>query len=431
MSRADFHESRPATMNETTLYAEHVDRIRDDESAFVYEQHDQGKVVLSGKTRALRLRSGSIDPYHAIDAFLKRWQAMLRAEDLPVAHVMLFIGYETQAADHTSKRLPESETPSLLLLVPRSLSIIDTTNSSVTDADLPWSDFLLGTDFKLTNGHEDEIHQIRGSVEKSVYLQRVTAVQELIRQGEVEQVVVSMSRDFENPPAVEDLFMALRRLNPSPQMFMLKIPGFSIAGSTPLRMFELNGRQIKVETDGGTRPVDQDQTTDTPDWAPSEKEVNEHELLVTALNEDLAPLLEEGSLNSGGSLQERNFSHVRHLFAEATGTIRADVSVGDVFRGMAPHGAVTGAPKGRSIEAIAEIEGTARGAYGGVIGLIGPAQTVDVACVIRSFVTVNDTLTVQTGAGIVELSDPEAEYQECLDKAQALIDVVASFRVGK
>jgi anthranilate synthase component 1 len=415
-------------VSEHNEYLHAIDALRTADSAIVYESWEQSRAVVSGDARVLALRPTVSDAFRALDDLLVRWAELTVSHDAADARLAFHVGYEAQArAFAEGLPLPDAAFPEVCVLVPRSLSIIDTDTQSVRALRLPWSDSLLCEDFELLDatravpaGRRD-----RGSTTREEYLRRVTEIKDLIGRSDLEQAVVSMTRTFRDFPPVEDLYVALRRVNPSPQMFLIKGPGFALAGSSPLRMFELRGRQLTVETDGGTRPVS-DGDASGSGWVPTEKEINEHELLVAALHDDIRPLVEPGSMAPGGSLIERRFSHVRHLFASVNGTLRETVTPCSLLRGMSPHGAVTGAPRIGAIEAIARVEETPRGPYGGVVGVVGPGTDMDVACVIRSFVVADDILSVQTGAGIVALSDPEAEYQECLDKAQALIDVLES-----
>jgi len=405
-----------------------LDSVREADSGFIYEQGGRFEAVASNDVRVLTPRHDVDDPYRAIDALVARWNQLLDAHEAVDARVLVFVGYETQAAAFASSPLPASHqsVPEVLVMVPQQLSIVELRDDSIRRLALPWSDDLLGDDFMDWTRPGSRMGEGSATTTRDAYIARVEAVKDKITTSELDQAVVSMVQTFDSPPPIEELYVALRRLNPSPQMFMFKAPGFSVAGSTPLRLFELRGRNLRVETDGGTRAVVPGHAAPTELWTPTEKERHEHELLVDALHEDLGPLVEPDSLVAGGSLVERRFSHVRHLFASATGTVAVNATPGALLRGLTPHGAVTGAPKHVAVDTIAQVEGVGRGAYGGIVGLVGPFGDMDVACIIRSFVVEDELLRIQAGAGIVVLSDPEAEYRECWQKSQALLDVIGA-----
>lgn len=419
-------------MTHRDVLADAVDLLRERSAGFVYENHDRSAATVGSEVRVLILRPGVTDAFGALDGLIERWSRLTAAVGTAAdARLGFYLSYEAQARRFGAASVTApSAFPDAFVMVPRVLLLVDLDAQEMRRVGLPWSEELLGNDFEETSiaalGPNEQATPISTSREE--YLQRVHRTQDAIRDSEIEQAVISMTQAFVDDTAPEDLYLALRSVNPSPQMFLFKGPAFALAGSSPLRMLALKGRSLAVETDGGTRPIVA--VGGNEEWVPTIKERQEHQLLVAALHSDIRSVVEPGSMVAGESLVERRFSHVRHLFASAGGTLKGSITPGELLRSLSPHGAVTGAPRAGAIAVIERVEGAPRGPYGGIVGTVGPVLEMDVACVIRSFVQAAGVVAIQTGAGIVELSEAEDEYDECLDKARALVDALKHARSG-
>ena len=260
---------------------------------------------------------------------------------------------------------------------------------------------------------------------RAAFVEAVRRIKEYIVAGDAFQVVLSqrLATPFGEHPF--QLYRAIRTINPSPYLFHLELGDFGIVGSSPEVLVRLEDGVVTVRPIAGTRPRGRDRAEDRAleeELLADEKELAEHRMLVDLGRNDVGRVSEYGSVTVPELMKVERYSHVMHLCSQVEGRVRAGLSALDVLGACFPAGTVSGAPKIRAMEIIDELEPTARGPYAGAVGHIGwGGAQMDTAIAIRTMVVRDGRAHVQAGAGIVADSDPEAEYQETLNKARALL----------
>ena len=256
------------------------------------------------------------------------------------------------------------------------------------------------------------------------YKAMVLRAKEYIEAGDVFQVVLAQrfTAPFTLPPLA--LYRALRRINPSPFLYFLDLPGFAIVGSSPEILVRVRDGEVTIRPIAGTRPRGKTPEEDRANEAAllaDPKERAEHLMLLDLGRNDVGRVAEAGSVHVTASYTIERYSHVMHIVSNVEGRLDAGRhdSVDAVFAGF-PAGTVSGAPKVRACEVIAELEPETRGAYAGGVGYFAPDGNLDSCIVLRTGVLKDGVLHVQAGAGIVADSDPDAEQRECEAKAGAL-----------
>lgn len=255
----------------------------------------------------------------------------------------------------------------------------------------------------------------------------VREAQEEIKAGEAFQIVVSQRFDIATKAAPFDIYRALRVTNPSPYMYYLALDGFSVVGASPEALVTVHGDVVTTRPIAGSRPrgatPDQDKAL-ADELQADEKERAEHIMLVDLGRNDLGRISRPGTVVVEEFLNVHRYSHIMHLEAAVTGSLREDRSALDAVLACFPAGTLSGAPKVRAMEIIERLELTRRGVYGGVVGYFDFAGNADVAIAIRSAVVKDGVAHVQSGAGIVKDSVPELEDAECAHKARAVVTAV-------
>jgi anthranilate synthase component 1 len=249
------------------------------------------------------------------------------------------------------------------------------------------------------------------------YERRVETAKEHIRAGDAFQIVLSQRAERKTPASALDLYRALRRVNPSPYLFLLELDGLALVGSSPETLVKLEGRKASLNPIAGTTKPG---PGDGERLLASAKDRAEHVMLVDLGRNDLSRVCHPGTVHVERFLEPERFSHVTHLVSEVTGDLRADVTPFDLLRACFPAGTVSGAPKVRAMQLISELEGYRRGPYAGAVGYALPDGTLDTCIAIRTIVLHDGVAFLQAGAGIVADSDPAAEHRECLSKLAAL-----------
>ncbi|MCP4328826.1 MAG: anthranilate synthase component I [Alphaproteobacteria bacterium] len=262
------------------------------------------------------------------------------------------------------------------------------------------------------------------NVSRAAYHAMVERAKEYIRAGDIFQVVASQRfrLPFRLPPFT--LYRSLRRLNPSPFLFFFNFGGFSIVGSSPEILVRLRDGTVTIRPIAGTRRRGADREEDkalAADLLADPKELAEHLMLLDLGRNDVGRVAEIGSVRVTEQMSIEYYSHVMHIASNVEGRIRADMSAVDALIGGFPAGTVSGAPKVRAMEIIDELETERRGAYAGAIGYFAANGSMDTCIALRTALVKDGTAYIQAGGGIVADSDPEAEYQESLNKAKALI----------
>jgi anthranilate synthase component I len=266
-----------------------------------------------------------------------------------------------------------------------------------------------------TNGRRGFARRTPG---RSEYEASVRAAKEHIEAGDVFQIVLSQRVERPTSASALELYRALRRVNPSPYLFLLELDGLSLIGSSPETLVKCEGRRAAVNPIAGTTERGDG---DAERLLASEKDRAEHVMLVDLGRNDLSRVCEPGSVEVERFLEVERYSHVTHLVSQVAGDLRDGVSPFDLLRACFPAGTVSGAPKVRAMQLISELEGRRRGPYAGAVGYALPDEaTLDTCIAIRTIVLRDGIAHLQAGAGIVADSDPAAEHEECLRKLAAV-----------
>ncbi|WP_374381424.1 anthranilate synthase component I [Dongia sp.] len=252
----------------------------------------------------------------------------------------------------------------------------------------------------------------------------VAKAKEYILAGDIFQVVLSQrfSLPFKLPPFA--LYRSLRRLNPSPFLFFLDLGGFTIIGSSPEILVRLRDEKVTIRPIAGTRPRGKNAEEDKANAASllaDEKELAEHLMLLDLGRNDVGRVAAIGSVKVTEKFTIENYSHVMHIVSNVEGRIDPKYDAMSALMAGFPAGTVSGAPKVRAMEIIEELEPERRGVYGGAVGYFAADGSMDTCIALRTTVIKDGTMYVQAGAGIVNDSVPESEFQECHHKARALI----------
>jgi anthranilate synthase component 1 len=259
---------------------------------------------------------------------------------------------------------------------------------------------------------------------RAAYGAAVERIKEHVRAGDCFQVVPSrrVARPLSAPPF--EVYRALRSINPSPYMFYLALDDFAIAGASPELLVRVEDGEVAVHPIAGTRRRDPDPATDATlevELRADEKERAEHVMLVDLGRNDVGRVSEPGSVSVRQFMDVERYSHVMHLVSHVTGRLQPDLTPYDALRAGFPAGTVSGAPKIRAMQIIAEVEGQRRGVYAGAVGYIGFDGSMDTCIAIRTLVMKDGMAYAQAGGGIVADSQPDAEFQETENKLAAVL----------
>ncbi|NND03229.1 MAG: anthranilate synthase component I [Acidimicrobiia bacterium] len=270
----------------------------------------------------------------------------------------------------------------------------------------------------------DSAPEPKANVTREQFESAVRRAIEYIEAGDVFQVLPSirLEVDFAGDPF--EVYRALRLVNPSPFLFFLRHGAIAISGASPELMTRSRDGKADSRPIAGTRPRGKTAEADLAyeqELLSDPKERAEHVMLIDLARNDLGRVCEFGSVEVDDLMVVERYSHVMHIVSGVTGTLKEGVGPIDLLRATFPHGTVSGAPKVRAMEIIDELEPTARGPYAGAVGYIDYSGNVDTAIALRTLVAADGKAWVQAGAGIVADSDPAAEYEECMNKAAAVL----------
>lgn len=259
------------------------------------------------------------------------------------------------------------------------------------------------------------------------FMARVQSARELVRAGELAQVVLSLRFQcaVENDPF--QIYRKLRHLNPSPYMFYLKCADLVLVGSSPEMLVRCEQGMVETHPLAGTRPRGQGPEIDAAlarELLSDPKERSEHLMLLELGRDDLNRVCEPGSVEVTRFMESELYSHVIHLASTVQGKLSTGQGPCEALLACFPAGTVSGAPRERAVELIEQLEPTRRGPYAGAVGYFSFSGGLDTCIAIRTIVFKGKTAYVQSGAGIVAASDPKKEYLECLNKAAALLQVL-------
>lgn len=272
---------------------------------------------------------------------------------------------------------------------------------------------------------EPSFHRTRAAAE---YHDAVRSAVSAIQAGEAFQIVPSQRFEMPTNADALDVYRVLRTTNPSPYMYLLRLDGFDVVGSSPEALVTVRDGQATTHPIAGTRWRGADPEEDTrleKDLLADEKERAEHLMLVDLGRNDLGRVCEPGSVHVVDFFRVERYSHVMHLESTVTGRLSAGHTAFDAVTACFPAGTLSGAPKVRAMELIEELEPTRRGLYGGVVGYLDFAGDGDTAIAIRTALLRDGTAYVQAGGGVVADSDPVYEDNESLSKARAVLAAVA------
>ena len=386
----------------------------------------------------------SKNPLKDIENFLKQNKSQ-PMPDLPDFHGGLVGYFSYETIRHIEKKLQNSSKeklpyPDISLMVSDEVVIYDNLKKSL---------------FIVVHGNEDtkkECHErielihkkileplpsqkaskkgvinFESSVKKEDYLEAIKKIKNYIVEGDVMQVVYGQefSTKFEGSPI--DLYRSLRKLNPSPYMYLMKIDDLHIVGASPEILVRLQNEEVTVRPIAGTvkRGKDSNEDEELANKLKSDpKEIAEHLMLIDLGRNDVGRIAEVGSVKTTEEMKIEKYSHVMHLVSNVVGKIKKGLTSIDVLKATFPAGTLSGAPKIRAMEIIDELEPDRRGVYGGAVGYLSWTGNMDVAIAIRTAVIQGKNLSVRAGGGIVYDSDPESEYQESLNKAMSIMKAV-------
>ena len=269
-----------------------------------------------------------------------------------------------------------------------------------------------------------EISGMMPNLNKEEFEKIVTKAKEYVHSGDVFQVVLSRKFSFKGKGDYLKVYEKLRRLNPSPYMFHLKMNDSTIIGSSPEMLIRVTGKDIETFPIAGTRKITDDQDENEKmrlELINDEKELAEHTMLVDLGRNDIGRVCDYGTVHVKDLMQVKKFSHVQHIVTHVVGKMNEKYDMYDAFKAVFPAGTVSGAPKIRAMEVIDELEPESRGGYAGAVGYFSFIGCCDFAIAIRSIFAEKNVGFVQAGAGIVFDSIAKNEFKETEHKANAMI----------
>ena len=354
--------------------------------------------------------------YEIIRYIEPRFASIDKTDELNVADILLMVSNDLLVVDNLSSKV-------------HMITHINPNESTYEDA-LSKLDLIEGN-IKKSFQHAPsppagiQTDDFVSSFGKDNFMKTVENIQRYIVSGDVMQVVPSqrLSCPFKAKPI--DLYRQLRILNPSPYMYFLNLDDVTIVGSSPEILTRVDNNNIAtVRPIAGTRSrgktAEEDQQLEE-DLLSDDKEIAEHLMLIDLGRNDLGRIAKTGSVNLTDKMFIERYSHVMHIVSNVECELKEGMSSIDVLRATFPAGTLSGAPKVRAMEIIDEVESLKRNIYSGAIGNLSWHGGMDLAIAIRTAVIKDEVLYVQAGAGIVYDSVPESEWQETMDKAQALI----------
>jgi len=364
---------------------------------------------------------------------------------------IVFLGYEIAAEIEPHLRLPATPLPWTAFALRTPCALVHVlADDSVWAVAEPQAEDLLGQvvlDARcLADGTRDAAavphdpgdlgYQV-SEEDPALYLARVLRAQEHIRAGDIYQA--NLSRPWRVRPRAAPgctayrqaldpalLYERLRRRNPAPFAAWLQWDGVSVLSSSPERLLRVSGREVDTRPIAGTRPRTRRPGEDAPEAAAlvaHPKERAEHIMLIDLERNDLGRVCEAGTVLVNELMVTETYAHVHHIVSNVRGRLRADVTPIGALKAVFPGGTITGCPKFRCMQIIAELEGEGRGAFYGSLGYLTPGGEMDLNILIRTMTLEHARITMRTGAGIVADSDPERELNETRAKARGMLAV--------
>ncbi|MBS1239374.1 MAG: anthranilate synthase component, partial [Proteobacteria bacterium] len=384
-------------------------------------------------------------------AELRRLAASCRIDvpkALPPALACLvgYFGYETIGLVEKLPRAPQSEldVPDILIVRPTLILVFDGLTDELFCIAPLWAD---GGDPERAIGAagdriDETLRRLAGAspapvkdsalpamalepvMQAGQYERMVLKAKDYIEAGDIFQVVLAQRFTCPFPLPPLNLYRALRRVNPSPFLYFLDLPGFAVVGSSPEILVRVRDGEVTIRPIAGTRPrgkTDAEDAANEKSLLDDPKECAEHLMLLDLGRNDVGRVASKGSVKVTASFTIERYSHVMHIVSNVIGRLSPDHDALDALFAGFPAGTVSGAPKVRACEIIAELEPETRGPYAGGVGYFAPDGSIDSCIVLRTAVVKDGVMHVQAGAGIVADSDPAYEQAECSHKAGALI----------
>ncbi len=399
------------------------------------------------------------DPLEVLDSLIGRFSVPDASElgfagPIPPLHsgAVGFLGYDTvRYIEHLTDRPRDDRgLPEMLWQFVGGLAAFDRLRETVTlvvnafvtdDPELDYSMAVAALESavsRLSSGSEagavarpafDMMPPAEANMSRGEFERIAEVAIDYIEAGDAFQIVPSIRFETQFRGDAFSVYRALRLVNPSPFMFLVRTGDFAIAGSSPELMSRVRGGKAYSRPIAGTRPrgatPEQDRALEE-ELLSDPKERAEHTMLIDLARNDLGRVCEFGSVTVDDLMLIERYSHVMHIVSGVSGDLRDGIGPVDVLRATFPHGTVSGAPKVRAMEIIDELEPTARGPYAGAVGYIDFSGNLDTAIALRTCVMKGRNAWVQAGAGIVVDSEPAAEYEECVNKAKAVLYAIGA-----
>ena len=266
------------------------------------------------------------------------------------------------------------------------------------------------------------------NVTREKFYANVLKAKQYITAGDIIQVVGSQRFSTPVKASPLDIYRAARSINPSPYMFLLELDGFALVGASPEIHVRCENRKVEIRPIAGTRPrgkTPEQDLANEKELLADPKERAEHVMLVDLARNDIGRVCDFGSVQVKDLMVIEHYSHVMHIVSQVEGRLSPDKTPFDLMRATFPAGTLTGAPKVRAMQIISELEQTQRGSYGGCVGYFSFNGNLDCCITIRTALIKQGKAYIQAGGGWVNDSTPEAEYQETVNKAKAMLKAVA------
>jgi anthranilate synthase component I len=287
------------------------------------------------------------------------------------------------------------------------------------------------TQWQKTKGRAQGTLKLHAATSRKDFLESVERSKQYIAAGDIFQVVLSNRLDFTPEVSAFDIYRALRTLNPSPYLYFLRAGDQHIVGSSPEMLVRVTGRKLEYRPIAGTHRRGRDEEEDQRlerEMLSDTKERAEHVMLVDLGRNDLGRVCDYGSVKVRDLMYVERYSHVMHIVSALEGRLRDQLDALDAFAACFPAGTLTGAPKVRAMQIIEQLEPVRRGIYGGSVLYADFAGNLDSCIAIRTMLMKGKRAYLQAGAGIVADSDPQREFEECINKAKAVLQALEMAR---
>jgi anthranilate synthase component 1 len=438
-------------------------KIARGEYSFLLESVEGGERLARysflGTEPALVLSTGKdnpIDPLTAIEKEFKKIKPV-HVEGLPRFHGGM-VGYLSYETARYFEKLPSPERdalglPESVLMLADTLLIFDHISHTIKVVSHVYIDGNVEKAYRAATDKIDRLaarlseplpakerislayapQKTQSNVTQEQYEKMVERGKKYVNDGDIIQVVPSQRLSRRTSADPFSIYRALRSINPSPYMYFLHLGNFHIVGTSPELLVRVEDGIVSNHPIAGTRPRDKDTEKDTAlaeELKHDEKECAEHVMLVDLARNDVGRISEPGTVKLMQFMDIERYSHVMHLVSHVQGKLKKGMTQFDAMRACFPAGTVSGAPKIRAMEIIAELEPDKRGPYAGAVGYFDFSGNMDTAIAIRTIVIKDGTAYVQAGGGVVADSVPATEYAESLNKAQASLSAIDRAEAG-